>query len=44
MTLVGIGDAKNKLLAYGASVMRDIKAIPAGRMMHMKHADGNVLE
>ena len=39
-----IDDAKSKLLANGASVMRDIKDIPTGRMMYMKHADGSVVE
>jgi hypothetical protein len=39
-----INDAKSKLLANGASVMRDIKDIPTGRMMYMKHADGSMVE
>ncbi|GES53587.1 hypothetical protein Rhsp01_62100 [Rhizobium sp. NBRC 114257] len=39
-----IDDAKRKLLANGASVMRDIKDIPPGRMMYMKHADGCLVE
>lgn len=36
--------AKDKLLSNGASVMRDIKDIPTGQMMYMKHADGSVVE
>jgi predicted enzyme related to lactoylglutathione lyase len=39
-----IHDAKDKLLANGASIVRDIHNIPAGRMMYMKHADGSVVE
>lgn len=39
-----LDDAKGKLLANGASVTRDIKDIPTGRMMYMKHADGSVVE
>ncbi|SKA34491.1 hypothetical protein [Consotaella salsifontis] len=39
-----IDDAKAKLLASGASVVRDIHTIPTGRMMYMKHADGSVVE
>ena len=39
-----IDDVKSKLLANGASVVRDIEDVPTGRMMYMKHADGNVVE
>ena len=39
-----INDAKDKLLTNGASVVRDIRDIPTGRMMYMKHADGSVVE
>jgi hypothetical protein len=39
-----IHDSKRKLLANGASVVRDIVAIPNGQMMYMKHADGIVVE
>ena len=39
-----IDDARRELLAHGASVMRDIRDIPTGRMMYMKHADGSVVE
>lgn len=39
-----IDDAEGKLLANGASVMLDIKNVPTGRMMDMKHADGGVTE
>lgn len=39
-----IDDAKSKLLASGASVVRDIRDIANGRMMYMKHADGSVVE
>jgi hypothetical protein len=39
-----IDEAKRKLLANGAAVVRDIHTIPTGRMMYMKHADGNVVE
>jgi len=39
-----IDDAKSKLLANGASVIRDVGNIPTGRMMYMKHADGSVVE
>lgn len=39
-----IDDAKAKLLASGASVVRDIDDIPTGRMMYMRHADGSVVE
>lgn len=39
-----IDDAKAWLLANGASVLRDIHAIPTGRMMYLKHADGSVVE
>jgi hypothetical protein len=39
-----IDDARGKLRANGASVVRDIVNIPTGRMMYMKHADGSVVE
>jgi predicted enzyme related to lactoylglutathione lyase len=39
-----IDDARAKLLANGASVVRDIEDVPTGRMMYMKHADGSVVE
>ncbi|MFL0418611.1 VOC family protein [Sphingomonas sp. 179-I 2A4 NHS] len=39
-----IDDAKAKLLANGASVVRDIEDVPTGRMMYIKHADGSVVE
>lgn len=39
-----IDDVLAKLLANGASVMRDIRDIQTGRMMYMKHADGSVVE
>lgn len=39
-----IDDAKGKLLANGASVMRDIRDISTGRMMYMEHADSSVVE
>ena len=39
-----IDDAKARLLAKGASVLSDIHAIPTGRMMYLKHADGSVVE
>lgn len=39
-----IHDARTKLLAHGASVVRDIVDIPTGQMMYMKHADGSVVE
>lgn len=39
-----IDDTKSRLLANGASVVRDIRDIPTGRMMYMKHADGSVVE
>jgi hypothetical protein len=39
-----IDDAKAKLLASGASVVRDIGDIPTGRMMYVRHADGSVVE
>jgi hypothetical protein len=39
-----IEEAKRTLLANGASVLRDIRDIPTGRMMYMKHADGSVVE
>jgi len=39
-----IDDTKSKLLENGASVMHDIRDIPTGRMMYMKHVDGSVVE
>ena len=39
-----IDDARSKLLANGAAVIRDIVDIPTGRMMYMKHADGSTVE
>lgn len=35
---------KGMLLANGAAVLQDIKDITNGRMMYMRHADGNVVE
>ncbi|GAB0120352.1 VOC family protein [Acidisoma sp. 7E03] len=39
-----INDARDKLLANGASVVHDINDIPTGRMMYMRHTNGSVVE
>jgi hypothetical protein len=39
-----IDDTKSKLLALGATVMRDVEDVPTGRTMYMQHADGSVVE
>lgn len=39
-----VDDAKGKLLANGASVVRDINDIPTGRMIYRNYADGSVVE
>lgn len=39
-----IDAARSKLLDNGASIVSDVEDVATGRMMYMKHADGNVVE